>query len=69
MVGEPYHGGDFMTLTQRAKDQRVQMTEEMSIGRGTVGSPCFRKENTRKGRVDTGFFFAKKKCKKRNIYI
>lgn len=28
MVGEPYHGGDFMTLTQRAKDQRVQMTED-----------------------------------------
>ena len=32
MVGEPYHGGDFMTLTQRAKDQRVQMTEEIVLG-------------------------------------
>ena len=32
MVGEPYHGGDFMTLTQRAKDQRVQMTEESRFG-------------------------------------
>ena len=28
MVGEPYHGGDFMTLTQRAKEQQVPMTEE-----------------------------------------
>lgn len=27
MVGEPYHGGDFMTLTQRAKEQQVPMTE------------------------------------------
>ena len=29
MVGEPYHGGDFMTLTQRAKEQQVPMTEEL----------------------------------------
>ena len=28
MVGEPYHGGDFMTLTQRAKEQQVPMTED-----------------------------------------
>eukprot|EP00931_Biecheleriopsis_adriatica_P038214 TRINITY_DN21911_c0_g1_i2.p1 TRINITY_DN21911_c0_g1~~TRINITY_DN21911_c0_g1_i2.p1 ORF type:complete len:644 (+),score=127.87 TRINITY_DN21911_c0_g1_i2:174-1934(+) len=28
MVGEPYHGGDFMTLTKRAKEQSVQMTED-----------------------------------------
>ncbi|CAJ1336628.1 unnamed protein product [Effrenium voratum] len=28
MVGEPYHGGDFMTLTPRAKEQGVSMTED-----------------------------------------
>ena len=27
MVGEPYHGGDFMSLTQQAKEQKVPMTE------------------------------------------
>ena len=32
MVGEPYHGGDFMTLTQRAKEQQVPMTEERLLG-------------------------------------
>lgn len=66
MVGEPYHGGDFMTLTQRAKDQRVQMTEEMVLnGGGTVGpTPCFRKETPEK--VELILFFNKKTgCKKK----
>ena len=39
MVGEPYHGGDFMTLTQRAKEQQVPMTEAVV---GSVLSSQFR---------------------------
>ena len=35
MVGEPYHGGDFMMLTKRAKEQQVPMTEAPPFaGRG-----------------------------------
>ena len=43
MVGEPYHGGDFMTLTKRAKEQGVQMTEEPLGSRlgAKLGIPLF----------------------------
>ena len=60
MVGEPYHGGDFMTLTQRAKDQRVQMTEEM-LG----GTAVIRKETPEK--VELILFVAKKEKLQANI--
>merc|ERR1712232_1454588 len=37
-VGEPYHGGDFMTLKQRARAQGVVMTENWLRG---IFMQCF----------------------------
>ena len=68
MVGEPYHGGDFMTLTQRAKDQRVQMTEEIVLGGGTMGHPDFRKETPQKVELIL-LFFCKKKVARKRWYV